>query len=117
MVMFLKLHRSVKFEKKTLETMIGMYGRHATRKGIPGVGCEELQAYAFKRIDKCRFGDSKPNCKDCPVHCYTPEMKEKIKVVMRYAGPRMIYRHPIMALRHLLFHNNINSNSSSTVKT
>jgi hypothetical protein len=29
-------------------------------------------------------------------------MREKIKAVMRYAGPRMIYRHPILAGKHFL---------------
>jgi hypothetical protein len=100
--MFLKMHRSVKFEKKTLETMIGMYCKHSHENDSLCSDCNELQAYAFRRIDKCRFGISKPNCKDCPVHCYTPEMKKEIKKVMRYAGPRMIYSHPVMALRHIL---------------
>lgn len=29
-------------------------------------------------------------------------MKEKIRNVMRYSGPRMILHHPIMAIRHVI---------------
>jgi len=29
-------------------------------------------------------------------------MRERIREVMRYAGPRMISKHPIMAFGHLL---------------
>ncbi len=97
-----KMHKSVKSEKRILEIMIGMFYQHAVQKGNQCADCSELQAYAFKRIDKCKFGHAKPNCKDCPVHCYSPAMREKIREVMRYAGPRMIFRHPVMAIRHLL---------------
>lgn len=113
LVMFLKMHRSAKFEKRTLETMIGMFCKHSSGIGNQRAECRELQAYAFKRIDKCRFGSSKPNCKDCQVHCYSPGMKEKIKEVMRYAGPHMIYLHPAMALRHILIQKKIKTNSIS----
>ncbi len=29
-------------------------------------------------------------------------MREKIRRVMRYAGPRMLLRHPVMALLHMV---------------
>jgi hypothetical protein len=29
-------------------------------------------------------------------------MRDKIKTAMRYAGPRMTYRHPYLAVRHLM---------------
>jgi hypothetical protein len=29
-------------------------------------------------------------------------MREKIREVMRFSGPRMIFHHPIMAIRHLI---------------
>ena len=64
---------------------------------------KELEVYAYKRLDMCRFGNNKPNCKRCPIHCYKPEMREKIRQVMRYSGPRMIFHHPIAALRHLYY--------------
>jgi hypothetical protein len=64
--------------------------------------CDSLLAYALSRIENCRFGDEKPACAQCPVHCFRPDMREPIRVVMRYAGPRMTLRHPYLAVRHLL---------------
>ena len=61
-----------------------------------------LLDYALRRLDSCRFGDGKPSCRKCPVHCYRADMRERIRTVMRWAGPRMIFRHPIAATRHLL---------------
>jgi len=29
-------------------------------------------------------------------------MRERIRAVMRFAGPRMFYRHPIMTLQHMI---------------
>ena len=29
-------------------------------------------------------------------------MREKIRTVMRYSGPRMITVHPVLAIRHLI---------------
>ena len=91
-------------EKKTVRQMVEIYcyrEKHSSSKGL----CEECSAlldYACKRLDHCKFGEQKPTCKICPVHCYKPEMKAKIREVMRYAGPRMIWYHPLTAIRHLL---------------
>ncbi len=64
--------------------------------------CAGLLAYAEQRIAKCPFGVNKPTCEKCTVHCYREEAREQIKVVMRFAGPRMLGRHPILAIRHLI---------------
>ena len=64
--------------------------------------CAALLDYALRRLDSCRFGDGKPSCRKCPAHCYRADMRERIRTVMRWAGPRMIFRHPIAATRHLL---------------
>jgi hypothetical protein len=63
--------------------------------------CEELFDYAQKRIEKCPFGERKPICAKCKVHCYKADRREEIKKVMRFAGPKMIYKHPVYALMHL----------------
>ncbi len=88
-------------ERKTVEAMIRIYcrGQHGTRSGLCAE-CGELLAYAHERLEKCRFGADKPTCANCPVHCYKPDMRERIRAVMRYAGPRMSYRHPILTLFH-----------------
>jgi len=64
--------------------------------------CQALDGYAARRLDGCPYGDGKPTCLHCPIHCYTPARREQIRQVMRWAGPRMLWRHPVLAIRHLL---------------
>ena len=90
-------------EKICVEKMIMIYCKAKHRKGK--VICEDCQAlldYACKRLDRCKFGEHKPVCLHCPIHCYTLNMRNKIKDVMQFSGPRMIYKHPILAVLHLL---------------
>ena len=60
----------------------------------------QLHDYALTRIDKCPFMETKTFCSACKVHCYKPEMREKIRAVMRWAGPRMLPVHPVLSIRH-----------------
>lgn len=95
--------RRIAGEKETVAVMIGMYcrGNHGTDGGELCDRCGELLEYAHGRIDRCPIRDRKVRCSRCEVHCYSPEMRERIREVMRYSGPRMVL-HPGMALRHLL---------------
>ncbi|HAS04200.1 MAG TPA: nitrous oxide-stimulated promoter family protein [Dehalococcoidia bacterium] len=95
-------NKRIERERKTLITMIGMYckGNHQGENLCPE--CAELLDYALKRLENCSFGEGKTTCAKCPVHCYKPQMRERIRKVMRYAGPRMIYTHPIQAIYHIL---------------
>jgi len=83
--------------------MIKIYccGKHKAHQGICPE-CSDLLVYAKERLKKCNFQEGKTTCANCMVHCYKPSMREKIKEVMRYAGPRMIYCHPILALLHFI---------------
>jgi hypothetical protein len=83
--------------------MIDLYchGRHHAASGLCP-SCVELRAYTRQRLKACPFGAGKTTCAKCPVHCYKPQMREEIRAVMRYAGPRMLYRHPIMTLQHMI---------------
>lgn len=92
----------LKQEVRTVQRMIGLYCRH--HHGVRGLcgECRKLADYAEMRIGKCPYGEEKPTCGRCPIHCYKPDMKAKIVAVMRYSGPRMIWRHPLSAIRHLL---------------
>ena len=89
-------------ERRTIATMIGIYCRaqHGTSDALCDE-CEQLLAYAIGRLDRCPFGAEKPACAYCPVHCYKPAMRRQIKDMMRYAGPRMLYRHPILTILHV----------------
>lgn len=89
-------------EKKIVSEMIRLYcrGNHGGRELCPE--CRELLEYACMRSDKCPFMESKTFCANCRVHCYRPEMREKIRKVMRWSGPRIALIHPIAAIRHLI---------------
>lgn len=90
-------------EKRTVEAMIRLYCRgHHDAGDELCPECRDLADYARTRLDRCPFREAKPTCAKCPVHCYRPDMRERIRAVMRYAGPRMLYRHPALALLHLL---------------
>lgn len=64
--------------------------------------CDELRRFADDRLDRCPFGEQKPTCANCLVHCYKPAMRERMREVMKYAGPRMLKRHPVMAILHIV---------------
>ena len=89
-------------ELKTLETMIAMYCRHHHRSGTLCAECADLAEYARRRLQRCVFGDAKPTCANCVVHCYRADERERIREVMRWAGPRMLLRHPVLAVLHML---------------
>lgn len=63
--------------------------------------CSELQEYAIERLVHCPVKENRPVCSKCKIHCYKTDYREKIKKVMRFSGPRMLVKHPILALYHL----------------
>ena len=88
-------------EKKVVEQMIRLYCQKMEGNGELCPKCHELLDYAHSRLDRCRYGEEKPTCKKCPVHCYRPDMKEKVRAVMRWSGPRMMLYHPVAAIKHI----------------
>lgn len=90
-------------EWKTIDAMISLYCRELHGSGaLLCRSCSELHEYAELRLVKCPFGEGKPTCAHCTVHCYRADMRERVRDVMRFAGPRMLKRHPYLALMHLL---------------
>lgn len=98
-------------EKKLIPTMITKYckGNHKRARSLQGVKrkdtcteCKELIEYALFRLEKCPFKENKKFCSFCKIHCYKSEMRKKIKAVMKYSGPRMIFSHPIFAISHVI---------------
>lgn len=90
-------------ELRTVKLLIGLYCREQHQSlAEPCDDCRALLEYARLRLSRCPFQENKTTCGNCPVHCYRPGMREKIRIVMRYAGPRLFRRHPLLALRHLL---------------
>lgn len=90
-------------EKRTVGIMIKMYCDHNHDKdGTLCNECNELTEFANERINQCVFQNDKPICSECQIHCYRKEIRAKIITVMRFSGPRMIYIHPIIGIRHLI---------------
>jgi hypothetical protein len=88
-------------ESKTVGAMIRIYcrGCHRTEGHLCGA-CSDLLDYATARLANCPFQEGKTTCAKCPIHCYRPAMREEIRTVMRYAGPRMLWRYPLLTLFH-----------------
>ena len=88
-------------EKRMVSQMIALYCRrnHHT-SGALCPECAALNDYARARSEHCPFMETKTFCSACKVHCYKPEMREKIRAVMRWAGPRMLPVHPVLSIRH-----------------
>jgi hypothetical protein len=94
-------------EQRTIEAMLRIWCRaHPLHVRAPRcelcAGCEGLYEYASYRLFRCPYGEEKPTCKKCPIHCYTRDMREQMHEVMRFSGTRMLLRHPVLAIRHLL---------------
>ncbi len=98
-----KPHPRIERERRTVEAMIRLYcgGKHRSRGDVCDE-CRELITYTEKRLEKCPYQENKPTCANCPIHCYKADRRQQVKRVMRYSGPRMMFRHPILAIRHWL---------------
>jgi hypothetical protein len=88
-------------ERKTLQAMMRMYCRGHHGQALC-MECSALARYAERRLERCVFGDAKPTCANCSVHCYKAAMRERMRAVMRWSGPRMLLRHPLLAVLHML---------------
>ncbi len=93
-------------EQRVVHEMIRLYCRkqHRGQQTQGGLcpSCQSLSDYAQLRSEHCPFMEEKTFCANCKVHCYKPEMREKIRQVMRFSGPRMLLYHPGMAIWHLV---------------
>ena len=96
-------HPRLARELTTVQAMALIHCRevHGTQEGLCAA-CQALMDYATRRLDRCVFGDDKPTCANCKVHCYNAENREKMRTMMRYAGPKMICRHPVLAIHHVI---------------
>lgn len=90
-------------DSDVVDLMIALYCRkkHKRKKGELCSECQELKDYCRYRLSLCPWGDKKPFCSNCTIHCYNAEHRERIREVMRFSGPRMLFHHPVLALRHV----------------
>ncbi|MGX7025946.1 nitrous oxide-stimulated promoter family protein [Vagococcus hydrophili] len=91
----------ISFEKKTVSAMIEIYYKQFSDEAHQ-LEEEDVANYAMARLNYCRFGEDKPTCKVCPVHCYKKSYKDKMQQIMRYSGPRMLIYHPVMSVEHFM---------------
>lgn len=92
----------IKSEQRIIKEMLHLYclKKHGSKTLCPE--CQALLDYALNRLERCPFKDSKSFCSHCPVHCYKPEMRKKVQAVMRFSGPRMLFHHPTLVIKHLI---------------
>jgi len=93
---------NIEQEKLTVQKMINLYCRRKHRTAQLCEECSLLMKCAIERLSKCPFGDDKGKCANCSIHCYKPDLRQKIKAVMRFSGPRMFLYHPIDLIRHFI---------------
>lgn len=91
-------------EQLTMARMVGIFcsAHHDSAGDLLCGNCQEFLGYAELRLEKCPYGEDKPTCANCPIHCYKPARKAQAREIMRYAGPRMLLRHPLLAIAHKL---------------
>lgn len=87
-----------------MRRMVTLYcrARHATPGDRLCPQCTGFLAYVAARLERCPYGPDKPTCANCPVHCYKRAQREYAREIMRYSGPRMLWRHPWLALMHMV---------------
>lgn len=103
-----KIGPKIQREKETVEKMIGLYceKKHNSSKGTLCTECQSLLVYSHKRLEQCQYQEDKPTCRKCPVHCYRPTMRDEIRCVMRFSGPRLALRTPMDWIRHQIHDRN-----------
>jgi hypothetical protein len=93
-------------EKITVARMLEIYcaQHHPDAGNDLCPACFALLQFARCRLDGCPFGADKPLCSHCRIHCYQgrADLRAEIKAAMRYSGPRMLLRHPILSILHQL---------------
>jgi hypothetical protein len=91
----------IRREKEIVTKMIRIYCMKKHHHKALCETCQDLNNYACNRLSLCQFGEDKTACAKCPVHCYKPDYRVKIKEVMRFSGPWMLLYHPIESIRHI----------------
>lgn len=64
-------------EKNTVAKMVHIYCKYHERNRKLCNECQQLLEYAQQRLNYCKFGENKPTCRKCPIHCYKPDMRKK----------------------------------------
>lgn len=92
-------------DRLTMEAIGKIYcrGHHKDRQRDSVLLCPECRSVieeTLKRTEACPNGHV-GNCQDCDIKCQRGEAQENIRHIMRYAAPRMVFRHPVMTVKYL----------------
>lgn len=94
-----------RLDEKTLYAMQLIYcsAKHAKDAGEDGLcdPCRDLLKYSLERTKNCSYKAQGRLCSACEIHCFENEQRARIRQVMRFSGPRLIFRKPALALRYL----------------
>jgi len=91
-------------ELNTIRAMVKLFCKDHHKPGDRICNeCSELISYAGERLRNCPCGENKSTCGKCAIHCYNKDMQKKVVDIMRYAGPRMAWKHPVMAIQHFIY--------------
>ena len=69
-------------QKRIVRNMISLYSRHKTGTYKLNGSYKELAEYCERRLDHCYWGNKKPSCKNCSIHCYNKAKREEIKKII-----------------------------------
>lgn len=96
------MKRKLEDELKIVNKMIDIYcyGNHEDNDTCES--CSKLKIYVHNRMEECPYKNHKPACNKCHIHCYDTKEREEIRQVMRYSGPRILFRNPVMVIKHIL---------------
>ncbi|MCZ7583522.1 MAG: nitrous oxide-stimulated promoter family protein [Deltaproteobacteria bacterium] len=72
-------------------TEVFCHKKHGHARGTLCPDCERFLDYAYKRRILCPM-DPKPKCQACPVHCYKPAMRDRVKKIMHIGGMHYVLR-------------------------
>lgn len=81
--------------------MITIYCSKNHQKGRLCEDCTDLSTYTYSRIDRCPYIGEKTFCSSCPTPCYNGPYQDRIRDVMRFSAPRMLFYNPILLIKYI----------------
>ena len=94
------MDKKIEYEYELVCQMIDLFARKNDTYSTEEIG--ELKAYVKERLISCKNRPNKPFCSYCKIHCYKPKMRDMIREIMRFSGPRFIFYRPYESIKHLL---------------
>lgn len=98
------IKNNVPKEKKHIKESFLAYchKNHGTDKETLCPKCTALLASVMVKMNKCMYGITKPICDRCENSCLGVAQTKEFLKIMKSSGNYMMFRHPIMALKHKL---------------